>query len=139
VSIRISPDGQRAALITTDRNGQVPRVDVAGVVRQPNGLPISLAAPISLAPSLTLAVDLVWVDDATLAVLGRKTDVMRPWFVPLGGQISAGPDIAGAQSITTVNAERGLMVTTDRGQVLIRAGNRWQPVGAGTDFLVPAR
>jgi hypothetical protein len=65
--------------------------------------------------------------------------VVRPWFVPLGGAISAGPDIATAQSITTVNAERGLIVTTDRHEVLIRAGNRWQPVGTGTDFLVPAR
>jgi hypothetical protein len=139
VSIRIAPDGQRAALISTDRSGRNPRVDIAGVVRQPNGLPVSLNAPLSLAPSLTLALDLVWVDDATLAVLGRKTDVVRPWFVPLGGQIAAGPDIAGAQSITTVNAERGLIVTTSAGQVLIRAGNRWQPVGAGTDFLVPAR
>jgi hypothetical protein len=139
VGIRISPDGQRAAVISTDRSGRSPRVDVAGVVRQPNGLPVSLAAPLSLAPSLTLGVDLVWVDDATIAVLGRKTDVMRPWLVPLGGQIAAGPDIAGAQSITTLNGERGLMVTTDRAEVLLRAGNRWQSVGAGTDFIVPAR
>lgn len=139
VSIRIAPDGQRAALISTERSGRNPRVDVAGVVRQPNGLPVSLTAPLNLAPSLTLALDLVWVDDATLAVLGRKTDVVRPWFVPLGGQITAGPDIAGAQSITTVNAERGLIVTTDKDEVLIRAGNRWQPAGVGSDFLVPAR
>jgi hypothetical protein len=139
VSIRIAPDGQRAALISTDRSGRNPRVDVSGVVRQPNGLPVSLTAPLSLAPSLTLALDLVWVDDATLAVLGRKTDVVRPWLVPLGGQISAGPDISGAQSITTVNAERGLVVTTSGGEVFIRAGNRWQSVGAGSDFLVPAR
>jgi hypothetical protein len=137
VSIRISPDGQRAAVISTDRSGRNPRVDVAGVVRQTNGLPVSLDAPLSLAPSLTLALDLVWVDDATLAVLGRKTDLVRPWFVPLGGAITAGPDITGARSITTVNAERGLLVTTDRDQVLIRAGNRWQPIGPGSDFLVP--
>jgi hypothetical protein len=139
VSIRIAPDGQRAAVISTERSGRNLRVDVSGVVRQPNGLPVSLDTPLSLAPALTLALDLVWVDDATLAVLGRKTDLMRPWFVPLGGAISAGPDIAGAQSITTVNAERGLIVTTDRHEVLIRAGNRWQQVGAGSDFVAPAR
>ena len=110
-------------------------------MRQPNGLPASVAEPLRLAPTLTLARDLVWVDDATLAVLGRLTpsQVIRPWLVPLGGAIAAGPDIAGAQSITTVNGERGLVVTTDKHQVLIRAGSRWQRVGEGTDLLVAAR
>ncbi len=141
VSLRFSPDGQRVALISTDRNGRAPRIDVAGVVRQPNGLPQSLSTPITLAPSLTTARDLVWVDDATLAVLGRKmaSQAVRPWFVPLGGPITAGPEIPGAMTITTVNAERGLVVTTDRGSVLIRAGNSWQSVGPATDFLVAGR
>jgi hypothetical protein len=141
VSLRLAPDGQRIAVISTDANGKDPRVDVAGVVRQPNGLPASLAAPLRLAPTLTLARDLVWVDDATLAVLGRLTSaqVIRPWLVPLGGPIAAGPEIAGAQTITTINGERGLVVTTDQHQVLIRAGSRWQRVGEGTDLLVAAR
>ncbi|HEV7173769.1 LpqB family beta-propeller domain-containing protein, partial [Pedococcus sp.] len=110
VSLRFAPDGQRVALISTDRNGRAPRIDVAGVVRQPNGIPQSLSTPITLAPSLTTARDLVWVDDATLAVLGRKvaSQAVRPWFVPLGGPITAGPEIPGAMTITTVNAERGL-------------------------------
>jgi hypothetical protein len=141
VSLRLSPDGQRAAVVTTDRDGRTPRVEVAGVVRQPNGLPVSLATPLRLAPTLTLARDAVWVDDATLAVLGRltSTQVIRPWLVPLGGPIAAGPEIAGARSITTVNGERGLVVTTDDHEVLIRAGSRWQRVGEGTDLLVAAR
>ena len=141
VSLKLSPDGQRIAVVTTDRAGAHPRVDVAGVVRQPNGLPASLARPLRLAPTLTLARDVVWVDDATLAVLGRLTSsqVIRPWLVPLGGPIAAGPEIAGARTITTVNGERGLVVTTDDQQVLIRAGSRWQSVGEGTDLLVAAR
>ena len=141
LSLRLSPDGQRVAVITTNRDGKDPHVDVAGVVRQPNGLPASLAEPLRLAPTLTLARDLVWVDDATLAVLGRLTSaqVVRPWLVPLGGPIAAGPELAGAQAITTVNGERGLVLTTDKHQVLIRAGSRWQRVGDGTDLLVAAR
>lgn len=140
-SIRLSPDGQRAAVISTDLAGKDPRVDVAGVVREPNGLPRSLAEPLHLAPTLTLLRDLVWVDESTLAVLGRKasSQVTRPWFVPLGGPMSAGPEIAGAVSITTVNGERGLVVTTDQRVIQIRAGNRWQDIGKGTAFLVPGR
>jgi hypothetical protein len=81
------------------------------------------------------------VDESTLAVLGRKasSQVIRPWLVPLGGPISAGPEIPGAVSITTVNGERGLVVTTDKHVVRIRAGNRWQDIGDGTAFLVPGR
>jgi hypothetical protein len=142
VSLRFSLDGQRVAVISTDPDGRNPRIEVAGVVRQPNGIPASLSEqPLALAPSLTLARDLVWVDDTTLVVLGRKStsQVIRPWLVPLGGPISAGPEIGGAQTITTVNGERGLVVTTDTGEILIRAGNRWQTVGRGTDFMVPGR
>jgi hypothetical protein len=140
-SIRLAPDGQRAAVFSTDRTGKDPRVDVAGVVREPNGLPRALAEPLKLAPALTLVRDLVWVDESTRAVLGRKasSQVIRPWFVPLGGPISAGPEIAGAVSITTVNGERGLVVTSDRNVVQIRAGNRWQDIGNGSAFLVPGR
>ncbi len=139
VAQKVSPDGQRMAVVSTDPQGRSPRLQVAGVQREASGVPASLAEPLTLAPSLTLMRDLVWVDDTSLAVLGRKTSkqVMRPWFVPLGGPISAGPELAGAQTITTVNGERGLVATTDEHQVLLRAGNRWQRIGAATDLIVP--
>ncbi|KQU69450.1 LpqB family beta-propeller domain-containing protein [Phycicoccus sp. Root101] len=141
VSLRLSPDGQRVAVVSTDASGKVPRLDVAGVVRGADHVPTSLATPLTLAPTLTLMRDLVWVDDATVVVLGRRNpgQVLRPWTVPLGGQITAGPEISGAQTITTINGERGLVVTTDARQVLLRAGSRWQRVGEGTDLLVAAR
>ena len=141
VSLRVSPDGQRVAVVSTDADGNNPRLDVAGVARSGNDMPLGLAPPLSLAPTLTLVRDVVWVDDATLVALGRKNarQVIRPWTVPLGGQVAAGPEIAGARTITTINGERGLVVTTDGGQVLIRAGSRWQPVGEGSDLLVAGR
>ena len=141
VALSVSPDGQRLALISTDAQGRGVRVDVAGVVREPNGLPKSLAEPMTVAPTLSLAKDLVWVGEETVAVLGRKSagEVIRPWFVPLGGPIAAGTELVGAQWITTTNGERGLVITTDRSEVFTRAGSRWLPVGEGTDFLVAAR
>ena len=141
VSLRVSPDGQRIAVVSTGTDGKGPRLDVAGVVRQAGALPTGVAVPLSLAPTLTLMRDVVWVDDATLVVLGRKdaSQVLRPWTVPLGGQITAGPGVAGARTITTINGERGLVVTTDDRQVLLRAGSRWQRVGEGTDLLVAGR
>ncbi|NNM46344.1 LpqB family beta-propeller domain-containing protein [Knoellia koreensis] len=140
VAQKVSPDGQRLAVVSTDPQGKSPRLQVAGIQREASGVPASLAEPLTLAPSLSLMRDVVWVDETELAVLGRKTSaqVVRPWFVPLGGPISAGPELAGAQAITTVNGERGLVATTDQHQVLLRAGNRWQRIGAATDLIVPA-
>ncbi|MGA8979867.1 MAG: LpqB family beta-propeller domain-containing protein, partial [Pedococcus sp.] len=141
VSLRASPDGQRLAVVSTDEAGKAPHLDVTGVVRQAGELPTALATPLSLAPTLNLMRDVVWVDDVSVVVLGRRNagQVLRPWTVPLGGQITAGPEISGARTITTINGERGLVVTTDDGQVLLRAGSRWQRVGEGTDLLVAAR
>lgn len=141
VSLRLAPDGQRIALVTTDRQGKDPRVELAGVTRAPSGRPTALATPLRLAPSLQQVRDLVWLDDARLAVLGRKTatQVIRPWFVPISGPLVAGPEVPGGATITTIGSERRLIVTTDRHAVLLRAGIRWQQVGAGTDLLVAAR
>ena len=47
-------------------------------------------------------------------------------------------DVPAAQSITTLNGERGLVVTTDRGEILLRAGSSWLNVAKGSDFAVPA-
>ena len=126
LSQRVSPDGQRLAVITTNPAGRDPQLQIAGIRRDGKGMATALAEPLRLAPNLTTLRDAVWVDDSALAVLGRKTptQVIRPWSVPIGGPISAGPELAGAESITTVNGERGLVVTTDDHRVMLRAGNR---------------
>ena len=142
VALRLADDGQRIALISTDAHGANPHVDVAGVVRARNGLPERLAEPLRVASTLTLARDLVWVDQTSVAVLGRIAPglPMRVWIAEVGGRTLAAAvsDVPGAQSLTTVNGERGLVVTTDMGVVLLGAGSSWADVADGTDFAVPA-
>jgi hypothetical protein len=95
-----------------------------------------------VASTLTLARDLVWVDNTTLAVLGRinAKSPVRVWTAEVGGRLLAAEaaDVPAARAITTTNGERGLVVTTDDGQVLLRAGSSWLAVAEGTDFAVPA-
>jgi hypothetical protein len=142
VALRLAPDGQRVAVVSTDARGIGPRVEVAGVVRGTNGVPERLALPLQVAPALTLVRDLVWIDQTRMATLGRKSNMspVRVWIVEIGGRTLAAEasDVPAAQSITTVNAERGLVVTTDKNRILLRAGSSWLDVAEGTDFAVPA-
>jgi hypothetical protein len=142
VALRVAPDGQRVAVVSTDKRGNGPRVEVAGVMRGTNGLPERLAAPLQVAPALTLVRDLVWVDQTRMATLGRKsnTSPVRVWIVEIGGRTLAAEssDVPTARAITTVNGERGLVVTTEDDRIFLRAGSSWLEVADGTDFAVPA-
>jgi hypothetical protein len=141
-ALRVAPDGQRVAVVSTDTKGADPRIDVAGVTRSTNGVPERLAEPLRVAPTLTLVRDAVWVDQTTLAILGRIAPraSVRVWTAAVGGRMQAAElaDVAGAQSITTLSGERSLVATTDDGRVLLRAGSSWLEVAEGTDFAVPA-
>jgi hypothetical protein len=141
VALRIAPDGQRVVIASTSESGRYPRVDVAGVVRAANGMPERLAQPLGVAPALTLVRDLVWLDQTRVAVLGRinSTSPVRVWIAEVGGRMVAAElsDVPGAQSITTINGERGLVATTDDRRILLRAGSSWLAVAEGSDFAVP--
>jgi hypothetical protein len=141
-ALKLAGDGQRVAVVSTEMTGADPQIDVAGVIRSSSGVPERLAEPLRVAPTLTLVRDLVWVDQTTLAVLGRisRRSAVRVWTAEVGGALQAAElsEASTAQSITTTNGERGLVVTTDKGRILLRAGSSWLEVAEGTDFAVPA-
>lgn len=153
-AISVSPDDARLLVISTNAEGTDTRLDVTGIVRAPSGQPTGLAAPLRQAQPLSLMRDVVWLDGDSYAVLGRTDpkDPVRPWIGTVGGGLDgvrrrgqADPDVSrlaavpGAVSITTVGGARGIMVVTDTGQVLARAGRTWPVVAQGTDVLVPGR
>ncbi|WP_155893033.1 LpqB family beta-propeller domain-containing protein [Intrasporangium chromatireducens] len=153
-AIAISPDDARLLVISTNAKGGDARLDVSGIVRAPSGQPTGLAAPWRQAEALTSMRDVVWLDGDSYAVLGRigPDDPVRPWTGTVGGGLDgirrhgqAEPQdtrlaaVPGAVSITTVGGARGIMIVTDTGQVLARAGRTWPVVSNGTDILVPGR
>jgi hypothetical protein len=141
LALRVSPGGERVAVISTNAQGTGLRIDVAGVVRAPNGIPQSLARPLRVAPTLTEAKDLVWTSETGLAILGRVSakHPVRTHPAEVGGALGGPlPVVAGAASITTAGGSRLLVVTTDGGEVFVRAGNSWLPFGEGSDFAVAA-
>lgn len=140
LALKVAPDNQRVALITSDRAGKDVRIMVAGVARSARGAPLSLSAePLRVGWTLTAATDLAWVDDSTLAVVGRVSpkSPIGPQLVEIGGKITAMPPVAGTRLVTNTGGLRGVVVLTDRGQILARAGSGWQVLQNGTDFLIP--
>jgi Lipoprotein LpqB beta-propeller domain/Sporulation and spore germination len=140
LALKVATDNQRVALITSDHDGEDIQVMVAGITRSASGDPVSLAAePLRVGWTLTAATDLVWVDDSTLAVVGRVSpqDAIGPQLVEIGGKVTAMPPVAGTRLVTNTGGLRGVVVLTDRGKVLARAGSGWQVLQTGTDFLIP--
>jgi hypothetical protein len=140
VALRVASDNRRVALATTNRTGGDVQIVIAGIVRSASGVPISFATePLRVGWTLTAATDLAWVDDSTLAVVGRVSpkDAMGPQLVEIGGKVTALSPVAGARLVTNTGGLRGVVVITDRSKVLARAGNGWQQLQTGTDFLIP--
>jgi len=140
LALKVATDNQRVAVITSDREGGDVRVVVAGIVRSASGTPLSLSPePLRVGWTLTAARDLAWVDDSTLAVVGRvsPTDAMGPQLVEIGGKVTAMPPVPGARLVTNTGGLRGVVVLTDQDKILARAGSGWQVLQTGTDFLIP--
>ena len=140
LALRVAADNQRVAVISSNRAGQDVQVQVSGIVRSANGGPVSLSAdPLRVGSTLISGRDLAWVDNNTLAVVGRVSSktAIGPVLVEIGGRVTAMPPVAGARLVTSAGGPRGVVVMTDRGKILARAGNGWQVLQTGTDFLIP--
>lgn len=139
IAFRVAPDDERALVVSTRPGGTDLRVDVVGIVRAANDQPQALTPPLRVAPALTSATDAAWVDEGSLVVLGRQdpSDAMRPYLCDVGGVTTPLTPVPGERSVTTSGGPRGVVVVTDQGQVLQRAGTGWVAIGKGTDFAVP--
>ncbi|HYN28380.1 MAG TPA: GerMN domain-containing protein [Dermatophilaceae bacterium] len=135
---RLSEDGERVAVLSERESGGDLRLEVSGVVRGAGGVPQRLAAPLRVAGGLTPVRGLVWLDDITVATLGRVgSGPLGPHVVGLGGEVAALTPTPTALSVTTTGGERAVHVVTSGGEVLARAGQQWLPAGRGTDLAVP--
>ena len=113
LALKVATDNQRVAVITSDREGGDVRVVVAGIVRSASGRPLSLSPePLRGGWTLTAAKDLAWVDDSTLAVVGRVSpkEPVGPQLVEIGGRITAMPPVAGTRLVTNTGGLCGVVV-----------------------------
>ena len=138
-----SPDGERVAVLSLaqTREGSADadlRLDVAGVVRDGQGLPTSLAAPRRLGSSLAEARGLAWVSETSVATLGGPGGdaALQPMVLGMAGDEDVLPSVRDAITVVTTGGPRGLVALTSTDQVFTRVGVQWVPSGTGTDVLV---
>ena len=149
INLSISTDGARIAVLSKLPDDKDYRLDVAGILRNEAGLPAQLADPYRQGEPVTRFVDLVWVDEMTLVVLGKvnDSDVLRPFRVDIGqgvglrrvSQLDVDQtlirDVPDAVSVTTRGGVRGLIVMTPQG-ALVREGNAWAQQNDVTEIVV---
>jgi hypothetical protein len=139
-ALRLARDGCRAAVVTTV-DGE-PRVDVVGVARARDGRPTSLVHGAGdLLPGLVAIADVAWVDETTLAVLGRRAedDAARVWLVPVSGpQTLLRGAVPGGVAVTAGRGPQSLHVGTRDARVLARTGAAWTEVAAAGTARWPA-
>ena len=125
----VSPEGSRIAVISEAVPGAGTRLEVAGIVRQTNGLPTATSPEgFRIGAELVEMIDAVWVGQSTLAVLGRrdKQKTIQPYLVHVGGTVDAMPERSGALEVTTTGDAQDVVLRGKKGRVYQRAGGRWQ-------------
>lgn len=146
VAIAVSRDATRVAVIS--RTAVDVRLDVAGIVRDTSGRPRSLAVPYRQGEALAQMLDVVWLDDVSLVVLGaeKAIDPLRPFGVDLGqgiglrglgpaDQRAALPPVPGARALTAGSTMRSVIVTNEANAVLVRPSTAWRPLDQATGFV----
>ncbi|NTV38716.1 MAG: hypothetical protein HGA51_01985 [Demequinaceae bacterium] len=122
-ALAVSADGARVAVLSRASGGQV--VEVMAVVRDDDGTPLALGLPLALGPSVRESIDLAWLDDVSIAVLGEESAEIA--LVEVGGWTTSVASVTGVSSITARNGVRTLLAVGEGGVLLARSGNRWSP------------
>lgn len=136
ISLRVSPDGTRLAVISS-ANG-LTHVEVSGIVRDKLGTPLDVGAPVSVGGQIMDASKVAWLDESTVWVLGKaQTDTPDTLFT---ARVS-GPSvlIAPAEEVQTLTASRGsrgVVLGTETGTIRTRgsSGASWSDVAVEAWF-----
>ena len=135
-SVRVSRDATRIAVVSSGPDGVT--LDVAGIVRDDSGTPQRIGDRLRVGARLTSATKVVWVDEATLAVLGTSGTMTSPTMhlVPVTGRTQALPTLEGATSIAAGKGERALYLGGADGVLHNLQGASW--VTVATNVTDPA-
>ncbi len=125
-AIAVSRDGARVAVLSRTSGVQV--LEVMAVVRGEAGEPLALGAPLALGPAVGLSIDVVWLDDVSVATLSADSGEIS--MVEVGGWTTDVTAAVGATAIAARNGVRTLLAVEADGVLVARSGNGWTPKAA---------
>lgn len=139
LSLKVARDGQRVVLVTRGANGKT-KLLMSFVIRDANRQVTALAQPVEVGQSVTDVNDVGWLDEVTLAVIGRigQSGAQQVIEVPLSGFVNPLGVVQGAQQIVATGRGTGdLFVITNKPGVQERIGGGWRVLPDVTDVIAP--
>jgi Lipoprotein LpqB beta-propeller domain len=136
MSLRVSPDGARIAVVSATASGV--QVHVAGIVRDEDDRPTELSVPVRVGQPLVAATQVAWVDRALLGVLGRSAGDTAPivHLVPVGGPTTKASPLEDAVSLAAGTGIGSMLVGTSDGS-LYSAGSSSFWTRVATEVRLP--
>ncbi|MBX9247028.1 GerMN domain-containing protein [Actinotalea ferrariae] len=132
-SLRVSRDGARIAVVSAGTAATDVEITVTSVVRDEDGRPtLASPEPLAVGGAIQDALEVAWVDEVTLAVLGTSAELGVPTthVVPVGGPTVALTLLEG-RGIAAGRGRQAIYVVDEAGTLLARQGNQWKNVADG--------
>lgn len=126
LSLHVSREGSRAIIVWG--SSTTTRIVAASIVRSSDGEPARLVEPIELSGSFSSILDVAWVSDSQIVVLGKRTSDGNVGLYPVvvGGPTSFIQEVTGARTVTAGSSENSIIVGTESGLVLERSQGAWR-------------
>lgn len=141
--LKVSPDETTVALHVIDPATEEQTLWLTAVVRDEDGVPVTLTQPRRIAPTITELNDLDWANAGELFLLGRRAQDSQdlPMRLPLGDWLVEMPAVELASAIRAWETPQGIevaVVRNARGNIFSQEGqNRWESYRNGDDLVVP--
>jgi hypothetical protein len=139
-SVSVSPEGARIAVVSETPSGR--QVQVAGIVRDAEGTPASLATAISVAAPVADVVEARWTGLTALALLTKNGDgASSVWTAGVGGLAGTGgqsrqlPGLTDVAQIAAGVSDQGILVVTEDGDLEHEETGVWQPIAEDVDLV----
>lgn len=132
-SLTVSRDGTRVAAVVTA--GGRAALWVAGVVRDPDLVPIRLGDPVALGPVVGTGRGAAWLDDLSVGVLSGDAEGTTVLEQVVGGTSSSSSAPAGMVAIAGGTSLSSARLRADDGTLSVKRGTSWQPTATGVLVL----
>ncbi|MDY0909034.1 LpqB family beta-propeller domain-containing protein [Microbacterium sp. CFBP9034] len=132
-AMAVSRDGTRVAAVVIA--GGRTALWVAGIVRDPDLVPVRLGDPVQLATVVSSGRGLAWLDDLSVGVLSGDAEgsvVLEQVVGGISSSSAASPGMVAIAGGTTLSSVRLL---ADDGTLSVKRGTSWQPTATGVLVL----